>query len=65
MNYSFAANRGAAYANGKIFPPRLTVGYSLDVKTGRMIWSTQTTDPKSGQTVTGAPRVQRQGCGAW
>jgi quinohemoprotein ethanol dehydrogenase len=58
MNYNFAANRGAAYANGKIFSAALDGRLlALDAKTGRMIWSTETTDPKGGQTVTGAPRV--------
>jgi quinohemoprotein ethanol dehydrogenase len=58
MGYNFAANRGAAYADGKIFFAALDGRlFALDAKTGRMIWSTETTDPKSGQTVTGAPRV--------
>ncbi len=58
MNYSFAANRGAAYANGRIFSAALDGRLlALDAKTGRIIWSTETTDPKNGQTVTGAPRV--------
>ena len=58
MNYSFAANRGAAYADGRIFSAALDGRlFALDAKTGRMIWSTETTDPKGGQTVTGAPRV--------
>jgi quinohemoprotein ethanol dehydrogenase len=58
MNYSFAANRGATYANGKIFSAALDGRlFALDAKTGQMIWSTETTDPKGGQTVTGAPRV--------
>jgi quinohemoprotein ethanol dehydrogenase len=58
MNYGFGANRGAAFANGKIFSAALDGRlFALDAKTGRMIWSTETTDPKGGQTVTGAPRV--------
>jgi len=58
MNFNFAANRGAAYANGKIFFAALDGRlFALDAKTGKMIWSTETTDPKNGQTVTGAPRV--------
>jgi len=58
MNFSFAANRGAAYANGRIFSAALDGRlFALDAKTGQMIWSTETTDPKGGQTVTGAPRV--------
>ena len=58
MNYSFAANRGAAYDNGKIFSAALDGRlFALEAKTGRLIWSTETTDPNGGQTVTGAPRV--------
>ena len=58
MNFNFASNRGAAYAGGKIFSAALDGRlFALDAKTGRMIWSTETTDPKGGQTVTGAPRV--------
>jgi len=58
MNFSFAANRGAAFANGRIFSAALDGRlFALDAKTGRMIWSVETTDPKGGQTVTGAPRV--------
>jgi len=58
MNFSFAANRGAAYANGKIYSAALDGRlFALDAHTGKMLWSTETTDPKSGQTVTGAPRV--------
>lgn len=58
MNYAFGANRGAAYAAGKIFSAALDGRlFALDAKTGRMLWSTETTDPKGGQTITGAPRV--------
>jgi len=58
MNYGFGANRGAAYANGKIFFAALDGRlFALDAKSGQLIWSTETTDPKGGQTVTGAPRV--------
>jgi quinohemoprotein ethanol dehydrogenase len=58
MNYNFAANRGSAYANGKIFSAALDGRlFALDAKTGKLLWSSETTDPKGGQTVTGAPRV--------
>jgi quinohemoprotein ethanol dehydrogenase len=58
MNYNFGANRGAAFANGRIFSAALDGRlFALDAKSGQLIWSTETTDPKSGQTVTGAPRV--------
>jgi quinohemoprotein ethanol dehydrogenase len=58
MHYGFAANRGVAYDNGKIFSAasdgRL---FALDAKTGKLLWSVETTDPKAPQTVTGAPRT--------
>jgi quinohemoprotein ethanol dehydrogenase len=58
MNYGFGANRGAAYAKGKIFVAALDGRlFALDANTGRTLWTTETTDPKGGQTVTGAPRV--------
>jgi quinohemoprotein ethanol dehydrogenase len=58
MNYGFGANRGAAYADGKIFSAALDGRlFALDAKTGMVIWTTETTDPKGGQTITGAPRV--------
>jgi len=58
MNYGFGANRGVAYANGRIFSAALDGRlFALDANSGRVIWSTETTDPKGGQTITGAPRV--------
>jgi quinohemoprotein ethanol dehydrogenase len=58
LNYNFGSNRGAAYAAGKIFFASLDGRlFALDAKTGKEIWNTETTDPKKGQTVTGAPRV--------
>jgi quinohemoprotein ethanol dehydrogenase len=58
LNYNFGANRGATYAGGKIFFASLDGRlFALDAKTGKEIWNTETTDPKQGQTVTGAPRV--------
>jgi quinohemoprotein ethanol dehydrogenase len=58
MNYNFGANRGAAFADGKIFFAALDGRlFALDAKSGQLLWSTETTDPKGGQTVTGAPRV--------
>jgi quinohemoprotein ethanol dehydrogenase len=58
MRTAFAASRGVAYAAGRIFlgafDGRLI---ALDAKTGKPIWSVQTTPPASAQTITGAPRV--------
>lgn len=58
MNFGFGANRGVAYAHGKIFSAALDGRlFALDAKTGQKLWETETTDPKGGQTITGAPRA--------
>ena len=58
MNYGFGANRGVAYHDGKIFSAALDGRlFALDAKTGTKLWEAETTDPKGGQTITGAPRV--------
>lgn len=58
MLYSFSANRGAAYAGGRIFSAALDGRlFALDAKTGKLIWTAQTTDPNGMQDVTGPPRV--------
>ena len=58
MNFGFGANRGVAYANGKIFSAALDGRlFALDARTGAKLWEAETTDPKGGQTITGAPRV--------
>ena len=58
MLYGFGANRGVAYADGRIFSAahdgRL---FALDHQTGKLLWSTQTTDPASVYNITGSPRV--------
>jgi quinohemoprotein ethanol dehydrogenase len=59
MRMQFAANRGVAYAKGRVFVTsfdgRLV---ALDAKSGQTLWSTETL-PASGSTYycTGAPRV--------
>lgn len=51
-------NRGVAVDGGKVYLGALDGRLiALDAKTGREIWSVQTTDPKMPHTVTGAPRV--------
>lgn len=54
----FSVNRGAAYANGRVFAAaadgRL---FALDANTGKQIWSVETTEPGSRHTSTGAPRT--------
>jgi len=58
LRYNLSANRGVAYAGGRIF----TVTFdgrllALDAGTGTLDWSVVTLDPASVQTATGAPRV--------
>jgi quinohemoprotein ethanol dehydrogenase len=56
MHFSFPANRGAAYANGRVFSAALDGRlFAFNAKTGEMLWSVETTDPHSWQTITGAP----------
>ncbi|HTZ69160.1 MAG TPA: PQQ-dependent dehydrogenase, methanol/ethanol family [Acetobacteraceae bacterium] len=58
MVYGFAANRGVAYADGRIFSAALDGRLiALDAKTGKLLWSVETTGPQSMQTITGAPRT--------
>ncbi len=61
LTQNFAANRGVAYDEGRIFAASLD-GYlfALDAKTGKLLWGKQTVPPKSHQFVTGAPRVFRK-----
>lgn len=51
-------NRGAAYADGKIFSGTLDGRLiALDAKTGKLVWSATTVEANSKHTVTGAPRI--------
>ena len=56
LTLNFAASRGVAYANGRIFDAvfdgRLV---ALDAKTGKVLWSSQTLAPGTAQWITGAP----------
>ena len=57
LKFNFSANRGVAYANGRIFSAsydgRL---FALDARSGKVLWTVQTTeDPR--QVISGAPRV--------
>ena len=57
MMFGFAANRGAAYANGKIFSAALDGRlFALDAKTGKELWVVDTLPPGM-QTISGAPRT--------
>ena len=58
LTQNFAANRGAAYADGRVFAAALDGRLiALDAKTGKLAWSVQTVPPKSHQFITGAPRT--------
>ncbi|MDE2595655.1 MAG: PQQ-dependent dehydrogenase, methanol/ethanol family [Sphingomonadales bacterium] len=55
---NFGANRGVAYAGGKIFVGVLDGRLvALDAKTGQEVWSTQTLPQGTLHTITGAPRT--------
>ena len=58
MMFMFGANRGAAYADGRVFSATLDGRLlALDAKSGSLLWSVQTV-PESGiRTITGAPRT--------
>jgi len=58
MRFALAVNRGVAYAGGRVFAGTLDGRLiALDAKTGKLIWSVETTPRESLQTITGAPRV--------
>lgn len=54
-------NRGAAYADGKIFVGALDGRLiAVDATSGKQVWSTQTfDDPGGNYAITGAPRIAR------
>jgi quinohemoprotein ethanol dehydrogenase len=59
MNFAvYPVNRGVAYADGRIFSAAVDGRlFALDAKTGNVLWTAETTEPKSLQTITGAPRT--------
>ncbi|MCW1428303.1 PQQ-dependent dehydrogenase, methanol/ethanol family [Novosphingobium sp. JCM 18896] len=58
MHFSFGANRGVAYENGKIFVAGLDCRlFALDAATGKQLWVTETTPAGSYNICTGAPRT--------
>ena len=53
-------NRGAAYGDGKIVYNVLDgTTVAVDATTGKEVWRTKLGDPKSGETLTGAPLIVR------
>jgi quinohemoprotein ethanol dehydrogenase len=58
MHFSFGANRGMAYENGKVFFAALDGRlFALDAKTGKEIWVTQSVPAGDFNVSTGAPQV--------
>ena len=58
LMFMFGINRGAAYADGRVFSGTLDGRLiALDANTGGMLWSTQTVPEAGGKTITGAPRA--------
>ncbi|MEW9856758.1 PQQ-dependent dehydrogenase, methanol/ethanol family [Novosphingobium sp. M1R2S20] len=56
MRLNFAANRGVAYANGRVFVTSFDGRMiALDAKTGKELWSTPTLAPGTAYFSTGAP----------
>lgn len=51
-------NRGIAYWNGKVYTGTLDGRLiAVDARTGKQVWSTDTTEPGDGRFITGAPRI--------
>lgn len=58
MHFSFGANRGMAYENGKVFFAALDGRlFALDAKTGKEIWVAESIPAGALNISTGAPRV--------
>ncbi len=53
-----AVNRGVAIYNGRVYASLINGRLvAIDAETGKLIWSTQTTDPATDMTITSAVRV--------
>jgi quinohemoprotein ethanol dehydrogenase len=53
-------NRGAAVFEGKVYVGTVDGRLiAIDARTGRLVWSTMTVDPKWMHSITGAPRVAK------
>jgi quinohemoprotein ethanol dehydrogenase len=58
MHFSFGANRGMAYENGRVFFASLDGRlFGLDAKTGKELWVTETVPEGALNISTGAPRT--------
>lgn len=60
MRLTFSVNRGAAYADGRVFAGTFDGRLlALDARTGQLLWTAVTTTPEGNQYITGAPRVMK------
>lgn len=58
MGLPYGANRGVAYADGRIFTGVLDGRLiALDAKSGKLLWSVDTLPPNTFHSITGAPRT--------
>jgi quinohemoprotein ethanol dehydrogenase len=58
LRYVLPVNRGAAYADGRVFIGTLDGRLiAVDAKTGKLAWSAETVARDSKHTITGAPRT--------
>jgi quinohemoprotein ethanol dehydrogenase len=58
MQLTLPVNRGAAYAEGRLFVSTVDGRlFALDTMTGKLLWSVATTPFNPVQSITGAPRV--------
>jgi quinohemoprotein ethanol dehydrogenase len=58
LTFIFGANRGAAYADGRVFSAAIDGRlFALDAKSGSLLWSVQTVPEQGLKTITGAPRT--------
>jgi len=58
MHFSFGANRGLAYENGKVYVAALDGRLiALDAKTGKEVWVAESIPPGALNISTGAPRA--------
>lgn len=58
MQLTLPVNRGAAYADGRLFVGTVDGRLiALEARTGTLLWSVATTPPNRIQSITGAPRV--------
>jgi quinohemoprotein ethanol dehydrogenase len=58
LRFVLPVNRGVAYADNRVFEGLLDGRLlALDARSGHLLWSVETTQPGSPQTITGAPRI--------